>query len=114
MRTSFDGDVGVAQTQKCVECGEYGASVRCSATNCRRWFHLPCTSKCKHDAGGPPLRAASLPRCLIAWPPGRLARLATVSCLWGFDLLAGWVLVSAWCAAGEGGWQTPASLFGER
>lgn len=50
---SFDGAVGEAQTFKCIECGQYGASVRCSSTNCRRWFHLPCTRKCKHNTGEP-------------------------------------------------------------
>lgn len=84
---SFDGAVGEAQTFKCAECGEYGASVRCSATACRKYFHLPCTIKCKHDAGEPPNTAAQVLALPVAPNLQVSGRVAGRSCACGLCAL---------------------------
>lgn len=49
---SFVNELRQAELQKCVECGDAGATARCAHQQCRRLFHLRCCGKCKVDPGG--------------------------------------------------------------
>ena len=52
-RSGFGTEVREAQSHRCSECGETGASASCTEARCQHRFHLHCAAKCKVDAGGP-------------------------------------------------------------